>query len=163
MMIAHPPLAFPVAVAALAARAVVAAALVHVRQQRQLARTLDGPGDLVLVAAAGAGDPARADLALLGDELAQRADVLVVDLLDVVAAVLARLAPAATGTALLVSPAHRLCATTLFHLNYASLCVFGMGLIRTECRRRHRNPRRQAQRAGSPLRERERRCPVRLR
>ena len=39
------------------------------------------------------------------------ADVLVVDLLDLVAAVLARLAPAAAGSALLVAPAHRLAAS----------------------------------------------------
>ena len=61
-----------VAVAAVAPGAVVAAALVHVGQQRQLARALDGARDLDLVAPARARDPPRADLALLGDELAQR-------------------------------------------------------------------------------------------
>ena len=68
--------ALPVAVAVAAftapARAVVAAALVDVRQQRELTGALDRTGDLDLVAPAGAGDPPRADLALLGDELAQR-------------------------------------------------------------------------------------------
>ena len=39
--------------------------------------------------------------------------------------------------------------------------VCWVGLIRTECLRRHRRIRRQA-RAGNPLRERGRRCPVRL-
>jgi hypothetical protein len=78
------------AVAAVAPRTVLAPALVDVGQQRQLAGALDGARDLHLVAPAGARDPARADLALLGDELAQRGDVLVVDLLDLVAAELAQ-------------------------------------------------------------------------
>src|SRR5262249_44796552 len=103
-------LAFAVAAFAPSA-AVLAAALVDVGQQRELARALDRAGDLDLVAAAGAGDAARADLALLGDELAQGRDVLVVDLLDLVAALLARLAPPAPRTALLVAPAHRLAAS----------------------------------------------------
>src|SRR5262249_27513041 len=103
-------LAFAVAAFAPAA-AVLAAALVDVGKQRQLARALDRAGDLHLVASARAGDPARADLALLGDELAQVRDVLVVDLVDLVAAVLARLAPPAPGPALLVAPAHRLAAS----------------------------------------------------
>src|SRR5207253_476830 len=68
-------------------------------------RAPDGPGDLALVAAAGAGDPARPDLAAIRHELAQGRDVLVVDLLDLVAAVLARLAPAARRAALAISTA----------------------------------------------------------
>src|SRR5438270_1527576 len=103
-------LAVAVAVAAFAPRAVVAPALVDVRQQRELASALDSARDLDLVTAARAGDPPRADLALLGDELAQRRDVLVVDLLDFVAAVLARLSPAARRTALLVAAPNRLAA-----------------------------------------------------
>ena len=79
-------------------------ASLDVGQQRELARALDRRGDLVLVAAAGAADPARADLAALGDEPAQRRDVLVVDLLDLVLAERAGLAPAAAGAALLVAP-----------------------------------------------------------
>src|SRR5262249_48773015 len=48
-----------------------------------------------LVAAAGAADPARADLPLLGDVAPELGDVLVVDLLDLALAEEARLAPAA--------------------------------------------------------------------
>src|SRR5436190_3892082 len=62
------------------------------------------------MAPASAGDAPRADLALLGDELAQRRDVLVVDLLDLVAAVLAGLAPPAARPALPVTAAKRLAA-----------------------------------------------------
>ena len=99
------------AIAPFAARAVLATALVHVRQQRQLTRALDGASDLHLMAPARAGDPARADLALLRDELAQRDDILVVDLVDLVAAVLTGLAPSAADPTLLVAPANRLAAT----------------------------------------------------
>src|SRR5581483_10886425 len=49
----------------------------------------------------------RADLPLLGDELPQHRDVLVVDLVDLVLAVRARLAPAAAGGASLVAPSYR--------------------------------------------------------
>src|ERR1700704_2962427 len=107
--IARLPIA--IAVAAFAPRAVLAAALVDVRQQGQLASALDRARDLHLMAPARARDPPRADLALLGDELAQRRDVLVVDLLDLVTAVLAGLAPATADAALLVTPANRLAAT----------------------------------------------------
>src|SRR4051794_9904385 len=117
-------LAVPVPVVASAATALVAllAGLGHVRQQRQLAGALHRRGDLVLMAAAGAGDPPRADLAALGDELAQRRDVLVVDELDLVAAVLARLAAAAAGTTLAVTPARRP-AALLRHVGKTSLEV----------------------------------------
>src|SRR4051812_7557637 len=93
----------PVAVAA----ALVAAVGADVRQQGQLARTLDGRRDLVLVAAARARDAPGADLAAIRDELAQGRDVLVVDELNLVAAVLAGLAATAAGPALPVSPARR--------------------------------------------------------
>src|SRR5258707_1332780 len=76
----------PAAAAALAV-GVVAPTLVDVRQQRQLACTLHRASDLALVAPAGAGDPPRTDLALLGDELAQRGRVLLVGLLDLLLAV----------------------------------------------------------------------------
>jgi hypothetical protein len=66
------------------------------------------------MAPARAGDPPRADLALLGDELVQGGYVLIVDLLDLVTAVLAWLAPAASGPTLLVSAANRLAATARF-------------------------------------------------
>src|SRR5438034_11725389 len=91
----------PVSTAAPAAAAtllVSAGALAHVGQQRQLTRALDGTGDLVLMPAAGARDAARADLAAVRDELPQGDDVLVVDELHLVAAVLAGLpAPAAAS------------------------------------------------------------------
>src|SRR5919107_1782448 len=67
-----------------------------------------GRRDLVLVAPASAGDPPRADLAALGDEPAERADVLVVDVLDLVLAEQARLAAPSAGAALLVAPARGL-------------------------------------------------------
>src|SRR4051794_16911869 len=92
------PLAVAVATTAAAAAAllVAAGALADVGQQRQLAGALDRAGDLVLVPPAGAGDAARADLAAVGDELPEGDDVLVVDELDLVPAVLAGLAaPAA--------------------------------------------------------------------
>src|SRR6476646_4829689 len=56
------------------------------RDHRDPARALDGGRDLHLVPAAGAGDAAAADLALLGDVAAQLGDVLVVDLRDVILA-----------------------------------------------------------------------------
>src|SRR6185312_6277658 len=101
----------PVPAVAAAPRSVLATALVDIRQQRKLTGPLDRTGDLHLVAPARAGDPPRADLALLGDELPQRDNVLVVDLLDLILAVLAGLAPAAAGSAPLVTPANRLAAT----------------------------------------------------
>src|SRR5439155_2605819 len=100
-----------VVVAAFAARAVVATALVDVRQQCELTRALDSARDLHLMAAAGAGDAPGADLALLRDEPAQGRHVLVVDLLDLVAAVLAGLAPPAARASLLVATADGLAAT----------------------------------------------------
>src|SRR5262249_32621694 len=139
------PSAFAVAAFAPAA-AVLAAALVDVGQQGQLARALYRARDLHLVAAARARDPARPDLALLRHELPQRRAVLVVDLLDLVPAVLARLAPSAPGTALLVAPAYRLAASArLGHQRTgprARRCSTGWAvagkrdLTRTGCRRR---------------------------
>jgi hypothetical protein len=88
--------AVAVAVAAIAisaATAVLAPALRHVWQQRELASTLHGASNLALVAAARAGDPARANLAAIGNEPPQSGNILVVNLLDLVTAVRARLAP----------------------------------------------------------------------
>src|SRR3954452_4928759 len=72
---------------------------------RQLTRALDRASDLVLVPAAGAGDPARSDLAAVRDELAEGVDVLVVDELDLVAAVLAGLPASAASSGLAIPPA----------------------------------------------------------
>jgi hypothetical protein len=54
---------------------------------------LNSARDLAMMAAARSRDPPRADLAALGDEPAQRRNVLVVDLADLVPAVRAGLAP----------------------------------------------------------------------
>jgi len=87
-----PVLAIAIAIAATASGALVRR-LGDVRQQRKLASALHGARDLVLVPTAGAGDAARADLAPFGDEAPQRAKILVVDLVDLLLAVRARLAP----------------------------------------------------------------------
>src|SRR3954471_17906084 len=88
----------------------------HVRQEPQLASALDRDRELLLVPAAGARNAGRADLALLAHRAAQRAEVLVVDDLDLVAAELAWLAPAASRWTLLVTPARCLLpATCLCH------------------------------------------------
>src|SRR5713101_3674699 len=91
------PVAVPVsvAIAIAAAPLAVVAALGDVRQERHLTGALDRDGDLALVTAAGAADPARADLAALGDVAAKLADVLVVDLGDLGLAEEARLPPTA--------------------------------------------------------------------
>src|SRR5207302_849177 len=85
-----PPSALaPVAVAVAAVAPAAAAflrALGDVREQRHLACPLDRGRDLHLVAPAGPGDAAAADLALLGDVAPQLVDVLVVDLRDLLLA-----------------------------------------------------------------------------
>src|SRR5260221_13857399 len=53
-----------------------------VGQQRHLAGVLDRGSDVALVLAAVAGHPTSADLAAVGDELAQQAGVLVVHVVD---------------------------------------------------------------------------------
>src|SRR3954464_12658914 len=53
-----------------------------VGQQRHLTGVLDRLGDLTLLLGAPAGHPPGADLAAVGDELAQQGGVLVVDRLD---------------------------------------------------------------------------------
>src|SRR5437763_9678764 len=72
----------------------------HVRDQRDLPRALDRGLQLALVHRAGARDPARQDLAALGHERADELHVLVVDVVDLVRAELADLAPAEQRAAL---------------------------------------------------------------
>src|SRR3954469_25678168 len=86
----------------------------HVGQQAELAGALDCDRELLLVPTAGASDACRADLALLAHRAAQRSEVLVVDDIDLVAAELARLAPAASRWTLLVTPARCLLPATCF-------------------------------------------------
>src|SRR5215210_5971814 len=117
----------PVAVAAVSVAIAVTPALVaaigpDVRQQGELAGPLDGGRDLVLVAAARARDAARADLAAVGDELAQGGDVLVVDELHLVAAVLAGLPASAAPSGLAITPARRP-AALLRHCSKTSLAA----------------------------------------
>src|SRR5205085_4860203 len=66
-----------------------------------------GAGDLALMPAARASDPARADLAAIADEPTQSGDVLVVHLRDLLAAVRARLAARGRRRTLSISPANR--------------------------------------------------------
>src|SRR3954454_6775070 len=104
-------MALPVAVAAAAAAAALAlvraGTLADVRKQREFTRTLDRRRDLVLMPAARARDTALPDLAAVGDELAQGGDVLVVDELHLVAAVLAGLPASAAPSGLAITPARR--------------------------------------------------------
>src|SRR5688572_16750600 len=101
------------AVAPAAATTAAALALVRtgtladVRKQRQLAGALDRTSDLVLVPTARARDATRTDLAAVAHELLERVDVLVVDELDLVAAVLAGLAASAAPAGLTIPPARR--------------------------------------------------------
>src|SRR5665647_550173 len=53
-----------------------------VGQQRHLTGVLDAEGDEPLFLSSDTGHPASADLAAIGDELAQERSVLVVDILD---------------------------------------------------------------------------------
>src|SRR3954453_6452774 len=82
----------------------IALAVSDVRQQAELASALDGDRDLTLMPAAGPRDASRADLALLAHRAPQRAEVLVVDDVDLVAAERARLAPATPALTLPVTP-----------------------------------------------------------
>src|SRR5262249_21219599 len=104
---ASPRLPVSVAVATTAALTALASTLGDVRQQGKLPRALDCAGDLALMTPARAGDPPGADLAALGDESAQSRDVLVVDLLHLVAAVRARLPTSGGQPTLPVAPARR--------------------------------------------------------
>src|SRR5436305_4226547 len=90
--------------------------LCYVREQSELPAALYCARELALVTAACSGDPGRADLALLAHRPAHGAEVLVVDDVDLVAAELAGLAPAACGRALAsVPPPGLLPATLLRH------------------------------------------------
>src|SRR5438067_4867772 len=71
-----------------------------VRYERDLARALDRDLQLALVHRARAGDSARQNLAALGHERPDQLHVLVVDVVDLVRAELADLAPAEERTAL---------------------------------------------------------------
>src|SRR5205085_10241834 len=85
-------------------------------QEADLSGTLDRPRELALMAPAASGDPGRADLALLAHGPAQRAEVLVVDDVDLVPAERAGLPPAASGRALSSVPSPgRLPAALLRH------------------------------------------------
>src|SRR3954468_3328767 len=89
----------------------------NVRQEPQLPRPLHGLGELALVAPARPGDAGGADLALLAHGAAQRAEVLVVDDVDLVPAERARLpTPSGAGPLTAIAPARLLpaVATTLF-------------------------------------------------
>src|SRR3546814_19895563 len=66
--------------------------VVRIRNQGQVARALDGGGELALVARLGAADAARDALAVLGQVLAQGVEILVVDLIDTLGGDLAVLA-----------------------------------------------------------------------
>src|SRR6185312_10868421 len=101
------PVAVAVPVTIAAAATVVSATLGDVRQQRKLPGALDGTGHLALMPAARSGDPPRADLASVGDEPAEQAEVLVVDLLHLVAAIRTRLAAGRSRPAFAVAPAYR--------------------------------------------------------
>src|ERR1700712_4910169 len=91
-----------------AAFALVAArALADVRKQRELTRPLDRRCDLVLVPTACARDSTRADLAAVGHELLEGGDVLVIDELHLVAAVLAGLPASAAPSGLALTSARR--------------------------------------------------------
>ena len=68
--------------------------IVGVRNQREEARALDGGRELALVLRLGAGDPARHDLAVLGEVLAQGVEILVIDLYHVLGGELAEFAAA---------------------------------------------------------------------
>jgi hypothetical protein len=74
------------------------------RQQRDVARLLDGTGEAALVCSANAGEPPRHNLAALGHELLQQPHIAVRDGVDLVGAELAHFLAAkefatAAGTA----------------------------------------------------------------
>src|SRR5688572_21826281 len=76
----------------------------YVWEQRHLAGPLHRDRDLPLVAAARAGDPARADLPLLGDVAAELVEVLPVHLLDLLLAEVAGTPPAGCRHRLAAAP-----------------------------------------------------------
>src|SRR5262249_2953016 len=70
----------------------------NVGEQGDGPRPLDGVGQLPLVPRTTARDPPGDDLAAFGDEVAEPADILIVDEIDLVRAELAALAPAEPPT-----------------------------------------------------------------
>src|SRR5688572_24082964 len=86
----------------------------RVRDERQLARPHQRHAQLPLVQGAGPGDAPRQDLGALGHERQQQPRVLVVDVVDLVAAELADLPPAEHRAALSVLATRRTAATGLF-------------------------------------------------
>src|SRR6187455_3205009 len=103
--------------------------LVGVRQQREVTRTLDRRRELALVERLRARDAARNDLARLGDVLLQRAQILVVDLLDAFGGETAELATArerAVATAAAATTASTTTRTTttrfiVFHYTFTPM------------------------------------------
>ena len=82
-------------------------AIADIRQKAQLASPLDSPSQLALMTPTAAGHAGGSDLALLRELAADSAEVLVVDDVDLVPAVRARLTPAGTGRAFPITAAAR--------------------------------------------------------
>src|SRR3954452_18199740 len=97
-----------------------------VREQPDLPGSLDRACQLRLMATAGAGDPGRADLALVADRPPERPHVLVVDDVDLLAAVRARLAPP-TGGAWLAAPRSPFACTSASLLGHCRFRPLGRG------------------------------------
>src|SRR4051794_39551619 len=95
-------------------------ALGDVGEEPELTRALDRSRELRLMPAACARDASRADLALLAHVPPERAELLVVHVLDLVAAERARLSPPTRRGASPVSPARRPATTLLSQLSRTS-------------------------------------------
>src|SRR2546430_13079898 len=89
----------------------------NVWEQAELAGALYRRRELALVAPAGSRDPRGADLALLAHRPAKRAEVLVVDDVDLVAAERAWLGPGPSRGALAYLPSAGLLAAAVFCLS----------------------------------------------
>src|SRR3954453_11938890 len=76
-----------------------------VGNQRELTRALDGHLQLALMQRAGAGNPARLNLAALGQKRRQQPDVFVIDVVDLFRAELAHPAAAEESTTRRIGPA----------------------------------------------------------
>src|SRR5258706_16133070 len=86
--------------------------VVRIRQQRKETRPVDRRVQLPLVVRLGSRQPRRNDLAVFGNEVAQRVDILVVDLLDALGREAAELL-ALEQRILLIGPARRALALAL--------------------------------------------------
>jgi hypothetical protein len=79
-------------------------------QQRNIARALDGFRQLALMIGTGTGDPARCDLAPLGNEIAQGTDIFVINRRFLVGTETANFAtaktPAGSATGTISSKSH---------------------------------------------------------